>query len=65
MGVLTLLLLEYGFGALQVEFVKVGETLVLTLLLLEYGFGVKSNGVNGSNRKVLTLLLLEYGFGEP
>ncbi len=37
--VLTLLLLEYGFGAFDKFFEKINRGLVLTLLLLEYGFG--------------------------
>ena len=37
--VLTLLLLEFGFGELIIHPLKNKETLVLTLLLLEFGFG--------------------------
>ncbi len=38
--VLTLLLLEYGFGDSKKPDTWALKTLVLTLLLLEYGFGV-------------------------
>ena len=62
--VLTLLLLEFGFGVASEMKTKDLTSLVLTLLLLEFGFGVvltKNN--NSSATKVLTLLLLEFGFG--
>ncbi len=38
--VLTLLLLEYGFGEVIIDFLEFKGQFVLTLLLLEYGFGV-------------------------
>ncbi len=60
--VLTLLLLEYGFGVIRARRGSNAGRNVLTLLLLEYGFGVIRAG-RRSQRRVLTLLLLEYGFG--
>ncbi len=61
-SVLTLLLLEYGFGAYCLFLQEHSTASVLTLLLLEYGFGA-GDVVAFSSALVLTLLLLEYGFG--
>jgi hypothetical protein len=41
--VLTLLLLEYGFGAVRKIIFSPARPHVLTLLLLEYGFGAFPN----------------------
>ena len=62
--VLTLLLLEFGFGALRSPFCQTTARQVLTLLLLEFGFGVAEAYTAAQEELwVLTLLLLEFGFG--
>ncbi len=38
--VLTLLILEFGLGAVNVEDLRATKRLVLTLLILEFGLGV-------------------------
>ena len=62
-SVLTLLLLEFGFGASALVPFFSSFHLVLTLLLLEFGFGVRLGTPSCVVRRVLTLLLLEFGFG--
>ena len=61
-GVLTLLLLEYGFEDLFPSLERPCNPLVLTLLLLEYGFEDFKFYARKKLGLVLTLLLLEYGF---
>ena len=62
-SVLTLLILEFGFGAKTKNNERYLIFPVLTLLILEFGFGAGWSGLIGAIFGVLTLLILEFGFG--